>query len=133
MKSDGAFEPELVLTGERPIQREIQDQLRHMIDGGTLTSGEQLPTIRTVAVELSVNPQVVEAAYGALTRAGYVTTEEGSGYFVADAEGLHRLTAERRLRIERLCEHFLSCADAQGFSAEEALRTARALSQRSTP
>ena len=73
------------------------------------------------------------SGYAELAREGCLTTEEGSGHFVADAERLHRLAAERRTRLEQLCEQFLSCASAQGFTVEEALRAAHALTQRSTP
>ena len=128
-----ALEPELVLTGEAPIQQQIVDQLREMILTNRLRPGEQLPTVRAVAVQLAVNPHLVVEAYAMLAREGCLTTEEDSGHFVADAERLHRLAAERRSRLEQLCEQFLACASAQGFPSEEALRTAQALSQRSTP
>lgn len=128
-----AFEPELVLTGEAPMQQQIVDQLRALILTGRLRPGEQLPTVRAVAVQLAVNPHLVDEAYAALAREGCVTTEEGSGHFVADLERLHRLAAERRSRLEQLCEQFLNCASAQGFAAGEAVAVAQALTQRRAP
>lgn len=133
MTAEIRFEPELILTGEAPIQRQIVDQLRELMLTGRLLPGEQLPTVRSVSVELAVNPHLVEEAYAELAREGCLTTEEGSGHFVADAERLHRLAADRRNRLKQLCEQFLSCASAQGFTVEEALRAAHALTPRSTP
>jgi GntR family transcriptional regulator len=74
---------ELFLQGGAPIQMQIAEQLRHYIQMDLLQPGEQLPTVRAVAVGLSVNPRTVEAAYAELERQGYVTSEEGSGIFVA--------------------------------------------------
>jgi GntR family transcriptional regulator len=76
-------ELELILQGGVAIQRQIVDQLRSYITTGLLQPGEQLPSVRAVAVGLAINPRTVEAAYAELEQQGYVTREEGSGIFVA--------------------------------------------------
>ena len=62
-----------------PIYRQIQDQILYGIASGLLEAGEQLPTVRQLAVDLQVNPNTVIKAYTELERRGTVTTEQGSG------------------------------------------------------
>src|SRR5436190_21615936 len=78
-----AREPELILQGGASIHRQIRDQIRACILSGLLHPGEQLPTLRALAVGLSVNPNSIARAYARLEREGFVTTEDGSGTFVA--------------------------------------------------
>src|SRR6266404_9491158 len=86
-----------------PIYRQIQDQIRYGIASGLLGPGEQLPTVRSLAVELSVNPNTVIKAYSELERAGILTTEQGSGTFVS-AEPRNALPAQaRQAKLESLC------------------------------
>lgn len=98
----GRVEPELVLQGGAPMHWQIYDQVGRYIRAGVLRPGEQLPTVRAVAVGLAVNPAVVEKAYAALERDGLVTSSEGSGIFVAgvgqdsDPADVPLLSQERR-------------------------------------
>src|SRR5947208_2609067 len=114
-----------------PTYRQIQDQIRFGIASGLLTPGEQLPTVRELAVRLEVHPNTVMKAYTELDRAGVLSAEEGSGTYVASAGKVVRATADRRAALECLCEQFLAAAQEQGFTAAEVLRTAGALMQRS--
>jgi GntR family transcriptional regulator len=75
--------PELVLQGGSPIWQQIEGQIRQFVQSGALRPGEELPTIRAVAVGLAVNPQAVEQAYDRLEKAGFVTHADGSGPRVA--------------------------------------------------
>lgn len=124
-------EPELVLSGDARIQEQIEEQLRGHITAGRLLPGEQLPTVRGVAVQLAVNPDAVRRAYERLVRDGWLTDEDGSGTFVAPAGQIARVAADRRVALERLCEQFLAAACDQGFTAADVLRTAEAIWQRS--
>jgi DNA-binding transcriptional regulator YhcF (GntR family) len=126
-------EPDLVLSGEAPIRRQIQDQLRDHALTGRLLAGEQLPTVRAVAVQLAVNPDLVRLAYDELTREGILSTEEGSGTFVAPAEQIERVKADREAALEQLCEQFLAIATAQGVAPADLLRSTEALIQRRSP
>src|SRR2546421_928069 len=91
-----------------PIYRQIQDQIRYGIASGLLGPGEQLPTVRALAVELSVNPNTVIKAYTELERRGIVTTEQGSGTFVAPQAPAGPSDEERRGKLEGLCGEFLA-------------------------
>src|SRR5258708_4767917 len=93
-----------------PIYRQIQDQIRYGVASGLLSAGEQLPTVRALAVDLSVNPNTVIKAYTELEREGILTTEQGSGTFVA-AQPPSALSEEKRQgTLESLCSEFLAQA-----------------------
>ena len=113
-----------------PVYRQVQDQVRYGIASGLLNPGEQLPTVRALAVELSVNPNTVIKAYTELEREGVLTTEQGSGTFVA-AEPPAILTEEnRQAKLESLCLEFLGQAARYGFSSQEIVRAIQALMER---
>jgi GntR family transcriptional regulator len=123
-------EPELVLQNDAPLHRQIREQIRACILNGSLRPGEQLPTVRSVAVELRVNPGVVHKAYDALEHDGLLTTEDGSGVLVAGPEAGLRGALQRRGRLEEFCAGFLERARVQGYGAEEVLHTTQTLLQR---
>src|SRR5713226_7302699 len=100
-----------------PIYRQIQDQVRYGIASGLLQAGEQLPTVRALAVELSVNPNTVIKAYSELEREGILTTEQGSGTFVAPQTTGLLSEAQRQAKLESLCSEFLAQAARYGFSS----------------
>jgi GntR family transcriptional regulator len=113
-----------------PIYRQIQDLVRFGVASGQLLPGEQLPTVRALAVELAVNPNTVIRAYTELEREGILRTEQGTGTFVAarSHEGLD--PEERRAKLEALCTEFLAQAARYGFSPDETVRTLRSLTTR---
>jgi GntR family transcriptional regulator len=111
-ESDG---PELVLDGGEPVPRQLAGQIRWHILGGTLRPGEELPTVRAVAVGLAVRPQAVEEAYGRLEREGFLNRDEGSG---------PRVAAPPRTgygELDEWCQDFLRRTAAAGFSPAEVL------------
>ena len=110
-----------------PIYRQIQDQIRFGIASGRLSPGEQLPTVRALAVELSVNPNTVIRAYTELERLGVLMTEQGSGTFVAEQSLPLLTTEERRRKLESLCAEFLGHAARYGFAPAELLQTIQKL------
>jgi GntR family transcriptional regulator len=116
-----------------PIYRQIQDQIRYGIAAGLLMAGEQLPTVRALAVELSVNPNTVIKAYTELERQGIVTTEQGSGTFVAAPPAPSIPETERQAKLATLVAEFLGQAARYGFSSEEVLKAIQAQETRSTP
>lgn len=67
-----------------PIYVQIRDQLRLMIATGELKEGEQMPPVRDLASELSINPNTVAKAYHELEREGYIYTQRGMGTFVSN-------------------------------------------------
>src|SRR5438309_11778684 len=86
-----------------PVYRQIQDQIRYGIASGLLSSGEQLPTVRALAVELKVNPNTVIKAYSDLEREGILTTEQGSGTFVGPEPRAALSDETRAAKLEGLC------------------------------
>jgi len=113
-----------------PIYRQIQDQIRFGIASGRLRPGEQLPTVRALAVELSVNPNTVIKAYNELEREGILTTEQGTGTFVATPPPARIPEAERKAKLESLCLEFLAHAGAHGFTSREVAQAMEALDER---
>ncbi len=67
----------------RPIYRQVADEIRRLIAGGTLAEGEALPSVRQVAIDLGVNLNTVAGAYRELQAEGLVTIRHGSGAVVA--------------------------------------------------
>jgi GntR family transcriptional regulator len=116
-----------------PIYRQIQDLIRYGIASGLLTPGEQLPTVRALAVELSVTPSTVIKAYSELEREGILTTEQGSGTFVAEQPMALLSEGKRQAKLDSLCSEFLAQVARYGFSPEDILRTIQDLIERRSP
>lgn len=103
-----------------PFYRQIIDQVLFAIANGVLAPGDQLPTVRQLAVELKINPNTVTRAYQELEIKGVLTTQMGTGTFVA--EGKVEISAlERRRMLDQICTELLSRASAYGFSVREVL------------
>ena len=110
-----------------PIYRQIQDQVRYGIASGRLRPGEQLPTVRALAVDLAVNPNTVIKAYTELERHGFLTTEQGSGTFVAPLPAVVLAPEERQAKLRALCAEFLGQVAQYGFGPDDVLRAVRKL------
>ena len=110
-----------------PVYRQIQDQIRYGIASGLLNPGEQLPTVRALAVELSVNPNTVIKAYSELEREGILATEQGSGTFVAAQPPTTLSDENRQAKLESLCLEFLSQAARYGFSSKDIMHAIETL------
>jgi GntR family transcriptional regulator len=108
-----------------PIYRQIQDQIRYGIASGRLRPGEQLPTVRALAVDLSVNPNTVIKAYSELERLGILTTEQGSGTFVAPLPAVALTPEDRHDKLRALCAEFLGQVAQYGFGPDDVLRAIR--------
>lgn len=80
----------------RPIYEQIVTQYQMLILRGILEKDEQLPSVRSLAMELSANPNTVQRAYQELERDGYIYSVKGKGSFVSAVEQL------RKARIERI-------------------------------
>jgi GntR family transcriptional regulator len=113
-----------------PVYRQIQDLIRYGIACGLLSPSEQLPTVRALAVELSVNPNTVIKAYSELEREGILTTEQGSGTFVAAQPPPPLSKESRQAKLETLCLEFVGQAARYGFSSEDIIRALRTLPEK---
>ena len=95
--------------GRTPIYEQIIDQTQRLIASGILKEGDQLPSVRALSQELSVNPNTLQKAYSELERRGLCISAPGNGRFVtADAvrhvgEGLKERLEELQKIAEELC------------------------------
>ena len=103
-----------------PLYHQLERAIRFAIATGKLVVGDQLPTVRQLAVDLRINANTVAKVYLELERAGVVETRRGVGTFVKARPlgAAHEKDRERELR--ELEDHFLSTAAHLGFSAKEA-------------
>src|ERR1043165_8812821 len=69
----------------RPIWRQIEESVRHLVAAGTLPPGTAVPSVRDLARDLQVNPATVSKAYQRLTDAGVLTVKRGEGTYVSDS------------------------------------------------
>lgn len=105
-----------------PVYRQIIDQVMVGIAAGSLSTGQQLPTVRQLAVDLSVNPNTVARAYRELEIRGVLTTQQGFGTFISDKRP-DLSEAERQRRLNELVGDFLARAGSAGFTIKELLQT----------
>ena len=103
-----------------PFYRQIIDQVKSAIATGRLEPGNRLPTVRQLAVDLSVNPNTVSRAYTELELTGLVDTHMGSGTFVGQKK-VQQDDVERRRILDEICQEFLSRASSHGFILDDIL------------
>lgn len=123
-----------IVTGDsRPIFRQIVDGVRMQIAKGELAPETRLPSVRALAMELTVNSNTVAKAYAELANEGLIESRKGVGVFVCQPR--QRLSdEERERRLEEAQRHFVSSVVSLGFGADEILeRLARELESVSTP
>jgi len=101
-----------------PIYRQIIDQIRFGIASGQFKLGEQLPTVRALAVELKVNLNTVSKAYKELEIKNILETQQGTGTFVCSTEQVVA-EEERGDKLKEICTQFSSVAFSYGFSLNE--------------
>lgn len=101
-----------------PFYRQIIDQIRFGITRGNLKVGEQLPTVRALAVQLQVNLNTISKAYRELEIQNVLEKQQGTGTFIGPAT-LKISTNEQKLKLESICGEFLSIASTYGFTVEE--------------
>ena len=72
----------------RPIYEQVKDGLRRLMVTGVIQEGEKLPSVRTMAGTLAINPNTIQRAYEALEAEGYVYSVPGKGSFAAPNTGV---------------------------------------------
>lgn len=102
-----------------PIYTQIVDHIRHLVATGTLGPGEQLPTIRQLAVDLRVDPNTVARAYSVLDKEGVISTQQGRGTYVLEPPPPEQARHLRQQALEALTRAFLSDADRLSFEPDE--------------
>ena len=103
-----------------PFYRQIIDQMKSAIATGQLEPGDRLPTVRQLAVDLSVNPNTVSRAYTELELTGLVDTHMGSGTFVGQKK-VEQDEVERRRILDEISQELLSRASTHGFTLDDIL------------
>lgn len=103
-----------------PVYRQLIDQVMGGIAAGTLSAGDQLPTVRQVAVDLTINPNTVVRAYRELEIRGALETQQGTGTFVS-RQTVKRDEVERQRALNQVVSEFVARAGAAGFSVRELL------------
>lgn len=116
-----AIHIQLDLKSGVPFYRQIIDQVKAAIATGSIEAGDRLPTVRQLAVDLSINPNTVSRAYTELELTGLVETQMGSGTFVGNRP-VERNDVERRRVLDQLCQEFLSRVSTHGFTLEDVLK-----------
>jgi GntR family transcriptional regulator len=114
-----------------PVYRQIIDQVRGAIASGALSAGRQLPTVRQLAVDLSINPNTVVRAYRELELSGLLDTQQGTGTFIS-AQKLPHADAERERQLNQIAADAVSRAGAAGFTLEDLIDQLRKWSSEST-
>jgi DNA-binding transcriptional regulator YhcF (GntR family) len=125
------FQLKLDLRSGVPVYRQIIDQVRAGMAAGTLAAGDQLPTVRQLAVDLAINPNTVLRAYRELELGGTLETHQGTGTFISNKK-IVKSSAERERQLAQLAGEFAARAGAAGFRVEELLDRLYELVPRST-
>jgi GntR family transcriptional regulator len=121
MEEGVTLEIQLDVKSGVPFYRQIIDQVKAAIATESIAAGDRLPTVRQLAVDLSVNPNTVSRAYTELELTGLVETQMGSGTFVG-SRPVERNDVERRRVLDQLCQEFLSRASTHGFTLDDVLQ-----------
>jgi GntR family transcriptional regulator len=102
-----------------PIYAQLERGLRAAIAAGRLSPGDQLPTVRQLAVDLRVNANTVARVYADLERRGVLETRRGVGSFVSATPAQAQPPRDRERRLRTFVTRVLADADAAGFTLDE--------------
>lgn len=111
----------------RPIYEQVTDRLKELMAVGALPENTQLPSVRSLAAELSINPNTIQRAYAELERQGYIYSIRGKGNFAVETERL------RDLKIDELKERLRAVIDEArklGMTDEEVIAVIRQYADR---
>lgn len=103
-----------------PFYKQIILQIEMAIFDGRLVSGDQLPTVRGLAVDLRINPNTVARAYNELEIRGIVNTQQGTGTFISD-KTINLSDVERERILAGLTREFFAKTQSYGFSMEDVM------------
>ena len=76
----------------RPLYQQVKDSLRRMMLTGLLEPDEKLPSVRSLATQLAINPNTIQRAYMQLEQEGLIYPVKGTGNFIADSEEVRKLS-----------------------------------------
>lgn len=104
----------------RPLYEQVTERFKELILTGVLQPDEKIPSVRSMAIELSVTPNTIQRAYSELEKAGYIYTVTGRGNFVSDGTTLQDIHLQQLLG--QVCSA-ISQAKNAGISRDEILET----------
>ena len=121
-----AFRFRLDLQSGVPVYRQLIDQVWGGIASGSLKVGDQLPTVRQLAVDLSINPNTVARAYRELELGGVLETHHGTGTFIS-TQKIRCAEQERSRQLAQIDADSVDRAGAIGFTVEDLIAELREL------
>jgi len=101
-----------------PFYKQVILQIEMAIADGRVSNGNQLPTVRSLAVDLSINPNTVARAYNELEIRGIVNTQQGTGTFISDKK-VELDDIKREKVLAGISRSFISKAGSYGFTLKE--------------
>ena len=101
-----------------PFYRQIVDQIRYGIASGHLLPGEQLPTVRDLAVRLEINPNTIRKAYSELEILGILDTQQGTGTFISHKE-IEITDSERDRMLGQICDELIARGQQYNLTLKE--------------
>ena len=107
-----------------PVYRQIIDQVRGGVASGALKPGDQLPTVRQLAVDLEINPNTVVRAYRELELGGLLESNQGTGTFISE-QRMEGGKEERARQLAQIVNDCVARAGAAGFSTDDLIEAMR--------
>jgi DNA-binding transcriptional regulator YhcF (GntR family) len=107
-----------------PVYRQLIDQVQAAVASAALAAGDQLPTVRQVAVDLAINPNTVLRAYREMEIRGLLDSQQGTGTFIADRKVEYSKGEQDRM-LGQLVGEFVSRAGAAGFTLKQLMKALR--------
>ena len=102
-----------------PLYAQLERSIKFAIVTGRLGIGEQLPTVRQMAVELRINANTVAKVYAELERAGIVETRRGIGTFVTARQAKASARQDQEKHLRKLADRYVAEAEAHGYSLDD--------------
>jgi GntR family transcriptional regulator len=105
-----------------PLYHQLERSIKFAIATGKLRIGDQLPTVRQLAVELKINANTVAKVYAELEKSGVLQTRRGVGTFVHDRPAeVAQSRRDRERHLRELTDHFIAETHSRGFSIDEVI------------
>lgn len=116
-----------------PLYAQLERSIKFAIVTGRLGLGEQLPTVRQMAVDLRINANTVAKVYAELERAGVVETRRGIGTFVTARQARTSARHDQEKHLRDLADRYLAEAGAHGYSLDDLIDHLQSRRKKVTP